>query len=455
MLGIGGAGLSGAARLLLARGLRVSGQDREASPFTETLGGLGVDVTLGVTELPATATAVVRSAAISADHPVLVRAQERGLPVLKYSELMGRLAPADRTLAVAGTHGKTSTSWMLHHALSELTGESGALVGGIERSLGVNAVPPGEDGWFCVEACEYDRSFHQLSPTGAIVTNLEADHLDYYQTTENLERAFALFVDRMDRDGLLVVGRDVPDLIESSAPCEVWRLGRELQVDLLGERQGHFGFRLRGPGWATPPVAMGVPGAFNVGNAAVALGLAVGRAARGTDPHEAAHRAAEGIARYRGAARRFELWGEAAGAAVVHDYAHHPTEVSVTLEAARRAFPGRVLHVLFQPHQHSRTARFLPDFVESLRSADRVVVADVYGARAHIDGVAAGADELAARLRRAGVDARTGGGPFESSAVLAEAVREPAAVLVLGAGDIDGIRDDLLDRLALRRSSTR
>lgn len=460
LVGVGGAGLSGAARLLLARGHRLTGQDREPSPFTEGLEALGLSLSLGseaADALPEGTQGLVRSAAVPDRDPQVAAALEAGLPVWKYAELLPLLSPPGRSLGVAGTHGKTTTSWLLYHALRGMPGpQPGALVGGLERDLKANAVAAEAGGWFSVEACEYDRSFLRLSPAGGIVTNLEADHLDYYRDMESLEGAFARFADRVHPDGLLVVGPEVSDRVEVSAGCEVWRLGRDLHVDLLGERRGYFEFRLRGPGWATPPVTLGVPGAFNVENASLAVGLAVGLAARGrgTSPSDLAGDAVRFLADYRGAARRFEQWGEVSGVPVIHDYAHHPTEVAATLEATRRVHPGSQLHVLFQPHQHSRTARFMGEFVESLRGADRVVIADVYGARNHIDEVSAGANELTVRLRRAGVDAVAGGDRLRSSMALAESVSasEHPLCLVLGAGDIDGIRDDLLNRLALRSS---
>jgi UDP-N-acetylmuramate--alanine ligase len=182
-----------------------------------------------------------------------------------------------------------------------------------------------------------------------------------------------------------------------------------------------------------------------------------GLAARGAGlaPEHAAIAAARTLQRYKGAERRFEPWGSVEGVELIHDYAHHPTEVRVTLEAARRTLPGKPLHVLFQPHQHSRTARFLDDFVESLRAADRVVVADVYGARAHIDKHAAGAPELVARLNRAGVEAVEGGDPLSSVRKLCERLPAGGAALILGAGDIDLVKHDLHDELALRGRAQR
>jgi len=467
LLGAGGAGVSGAAQLLHARGHVLSCHDRTDSRFVRALRSLGIDVQLRESRaelLPQDVELVARSAAIGNDDPQVREALRRGLPVLKYSELLGRITPARRTLAVAGTHGKTTSSWMVHYALRGLCEAAGrgapvpgALVGGVCRTQGSNAVVPGRGGWFAVEACEYDRSFLQLAPEGAVITNVEADHLDYYGTLEAIEEAFARFADRLHADGLLVVGSKVPERISAAAPCPVWRLGQEFKVELLGEQHGYFRFRLVGPGWATPPLQLAVPGDFNVENAACALALTIGLVGRvwRLDPAEAAACAARAVSRYKGSERRFEPWGTVGGVELVHDYAHHPTEVAKTLEAARRALPGKPIHVLFQPHQHSRTARFLDEFVESLRGSQRVVVADVYGARAHIDRFAAGAPELVTRLRRAGVDAELGGDPKSSMKKLAAGLISGEAALILGAGDIDLAKDELIEELALRSAPQR
>ena len=285
------------------------------------------------------------------------------------------------------------------------------------------------------------------------MTNVEPDHLDYYGTFAAIQEAFARFADRVDADGLVVLGREVPPAVEHAVRGTVWRLGRELRAELLAETRGAFAMRLLGPGWATPRFQLAIPGHFSVENAALAVALAVGISARrtGLAPRELAAAAARGIERFQGVARRFEPWGEIGGAHVVHDYAHHPTEVRVTLEAARRAYPRMPLHVLFQPHQHSRTARFLEDFAEALRQAEHVTVADVYGARAHVDGDRrAGAAELVLALKRRGVAAVEGGTPAEAVRVFARAVPAPAAAFVLGAGDIDRHKDALLAELALR-----
>lgn len=446
LVGVGGIGMSGLARILAARGDELSGSDRQ--PCALAFAKVGHDAA----NVPAGTELLVRSAAVRDDNPEVQEARARNVPVLKYAEMLGRLTREKETIAVAGCHGKTTTTSMISYVLSRAGFAPSFVCGGVITQLGTNAAP-GTGKHLVVEACEYDRSFLALAPRGAIVTNVEADHLDYYGTFEALESAFAHFADRVHPDGLLVLGKDVPRLIEGSARCEVWRLGREVKVRLLAERTGYFALSLSTPRFALEQVVLGVPGQFNVDNAACALALTVGlwSKAAGIEGSRPAQLAAGGLERYRGARRRFEPWGELEGVRVVHDYAHHPTEVRVTLETARRVYPGVPLAVLFQPHQHSRTARFLEEFAEALRFADAVVVADVYGARAHIDGAnLAGARELVEALQARGVDAREGGACGAAAALFARALPRPCAALVLGAGDVVEVKHALLQELALR-----
>ena len=466
LVGVGGAGLSGSARLLAQRGHQVSGFDRANSAFLGGLRALGIDLQIGDegrAALDPDVGLLVRSAAVPNEDPDCAEALRRGIPVWKYSRLLRALTPRGRTLAVAGTHGKTSVSWLLAYALRGIDHAMGAkaprrgfLIGGSCQKLGVNSALPEPGGWFALEACEYDRSFHQFDSTGAIITNVEADHLDYYGTLDAIEIAFARFVGHVDRDGLLVVGSKVPERVYSEFRSVVWKVGREIRTRLISEDCGRFTIQVHGPGWSTPAFQLDVAGDFQIENAALAIALAVGRAAREwkLDLSVAAAAAARSVERFSGAVRRFEHWGSVGDIEVVHDYAHHPTEVRVTLEAARRVFPGRPLHILFQPHQHSRTARFLDDFVQSFEGVEHVVVSDVYGARKHIDGMGAGSVELAARLGRAGTQAVAGGDLAHSLAATIEHLPDRAALLVLGAGDVDTLRDDLFRDLALRFPQT-
>ncbi|QDU84319.1 UDP-N-acetylmuramate--L-alanine ligase MurC [Planctomycetes bacterium Pla163] len=450
LLGLGGAGVSGAARLLVGRGHHVSGHDRVRSPFVDGLEGLGVDVRLGpstAAALPAGAQAVVRSAAVGDDDPQVRAARERGIPVLKYAAILPRLARPERTLAVCGTHGKTSTTWLLLNALegaSEPDGPlPGALVGGTDMVRGVNALLPDARGWFAVEACEYDRSFLALEPFGSIVTNVEADHLDCYGDLAGVVKGFARFARQVDPDGLMVVGPDVPAAVEHAARCAVWRVGRELEVRVDTTHVHGARICVRGPGFVLQDVQLAVHGRALGLDAALAAALALGvlpidrRAA-------AAERVARSLGSYRGAARRFEHWGHYDGRDLVHDYAHHPTELDATFEAARSAFPGRPIEVLFQPHQHSRTAHLFDAFVDALATCERVVLTDVYGARTHVDGEHfAGSQDLAQALVGRGVAAEYEPELAASARRFAAGLAPRAVALVLGAGDVENVRDDL------------
>ena len=463
-LGAGGAGVSGAARVLFEHGHALSGHDRAQSEHVCLLRTLGVDVQVSAqaaAQLPVDVELVVRSAAISPEDPQLREAEARGISVLKYAELLGRITPAGRTLAVAGTHGKTTTSWLTYHASLGIAAAldlplPGAIIGGICGKLGTNALAEEPSGVFVVEACEYDRSFLKLVPQCAAITNVEDDHLDYFGTSEEVHKAFSQFAHKMPLDGLLVLGEKVPRGVEMSARCPSWRYGRDIFADLLGERQGRFSMRLRGPGFVIQELQLGVPGQFNVENAALALGLAIGSCARlwSVDIARVALAAAHGLEQFSGAKRRFESWGSVGLTELVHDYAHHPTEVRVTLEAARRVFPGRPLHVLFQPHQHSRTSRFLNEFVESLRFADTVVIADVYGARTHIDGThSATAGDMASGLALRDIKALAPGDKSTSALAFANGLPDNSVGLILGAGDIEDVKHELLAHLAVRRTA--
>lgn len=467
-LGLGGAGVSGAARLLAARGLRLSGHDPRPSPLLAGLEAQGIAVEIGPSRpesLPADAQLVVRSAAVPDHDAQVAAARERQVPVLKYAQILRHLAAPGRTLAVAGTHGKTSSAWLLYHTLAALHAGSGCLVGGRCRRLDTNAVAPGPEGWFALEACEFDRSFLELEPRAALITNVEAEHLDCFGDFAGVVRAFEQFASRLDPQGLLVLGREVPESVERAARCPVWRLGRELELVPLGQERGRYRFDLTGPGFRLNAVRLDVIGRFQMENAALALALALGATraagASGQNPERELERARTGIAQYPGAARRLEPWGRYGEIELLHDYAHHPTELRVTLEALREAFPDRPLCVLFQPHQSGRTARFLDDFAAALRLADRCVVSDVYGARAHSDsghgerGPAELARALVEAARSLGADARYGGPPRAAAELFAHALPQTAAAVVFGAGDIEEVKHDLDRELALRPSVAR
>jgi len=420
-VGIAGAGMSGLALVAHGLGARVTGSDRATdSPTLDRLRAAGIEPVAGhaAEHVPADAEVVV-SSAIALENPERAIARERGQVELHRAELLAELTRARPTIAISGTHGKTTTSSMVVHALRGAGMDPAYLVGGEVRSTGSNA-GWGTGGWLVVEADESDRSLLRLSPTIAVLTNAELDHHAAYASRRDVEAVFREFLALADQ----VVVWDRPELVALAGDRPVARYDvpdPELSPD--GSR-----FVLDGVG-----VELAVPGAHNALNAAAALTAC--RLA-GADPAQAA----AALADFAGAGRRFERLGTTAtGAAVVDDYAHHPTEVHATLAAARTLGPRRVVAV-FQPHLYSRTARHARDFGAALATADVVVVLDVYGAREDpqdFPGV------TGLQIAEAAADAADGRPvawlpAFDAAAAhLRSELREGDLCLTLGAGDVD------------------
>jgi UDP-N-acetylmuramate--alanine ligase len=408
-VGIGGAGMSGIARILLARGVPVSGSDRRDTPTLLALRALGARVDVG--HDPAhlgDADTVVVSTAIRADNPELAAARERGLRVLPRAVALAAVMAGRRSIAVAGTHGKTSTTSMLTVAVQACGVDPSFAVGGDLNESGSNA-HAGEGDIFVAEADESDRSFLLLAPFGAIVTNVEADHLDNYGDLAAVEAAFDRFLGTVDEKGFVVVCADDPGA------------ARLRGVDTLGR------------------VRIQVPGEHMALNSAAALlaGLELGLPAP---------ELIEGLGRFGGVHRRFELKGIVDGVRVYDDYAHHPTEVTAQLKAARAVVGGGRLVVAFQPHLYSRTLEFAEGFGAALGLADEVVVMDVYGARE--DPVPGVTGALVADV----VPLPPGRVLFEPSwsaaaPALAERARPGDLVLTMGAGDVSMVGPEVLEAL--------
>jgi len=392
--------------------------------------------------------AVVVTAAVGQDHPELKRARELGIPVIRRADALGQAVAGGMLVAVAGTHGKTTTTVMVTEALTAAGRNPTGLVGGRVAGWGGNARVGGTD-LYVVEADEFDRAFLSLVPTVAVVANVEADHLECYGTIAALEDAFAQFAGGARR---VIAGGDDAGAQRVAARLggKVWRVGVGADADV---RIGQTEFAPTGsratvtlPGGREVALALRVPGMHNVRNAAAALAVVH---ELGAD-EDAALRA---LAEFTGVARRFERVGEAAGVTVMDDYAHHPTEVGATLAAARQAFPGRRLVAVFQPHLYSRTAMHGDALGRALAAADLVVVAPIYGAREQpLPGVTsdlvargaigAGAATVAVR-ERAGL-----------AAAVADRLRAGDVVFTLGAGDVTRIGPELVTRLARPRSGT-
>jgi len=448
-IGIGGAGMSGIARILLARGVRVSGSDRRDSPTLLALRALGARVEVG--HDPAhlgSADTVVVSTAIRDGNPELVAARERGLTVLPRAVALASVMAGRRSIAVAGTHGKTSTTSMLTVAVQACGADPSFAIGGDLNESGSNA-HAGEGDIFLAEADESDRSFLLLSPFGAIVTNVEADHLDNYGDLAAVEAAFDRFLGTVSPAGFVVVCADDPGAARlRSVPTDARVLGygtgpdADLVLAGLDVAQEGTSYTAILRGQELGRVRIQVPGAHMARNSAAALlaGLELGLPAEGL---------IDGLARFGGVHRRFELKGTVAGVRVYDDYAHHPTEVAAQLRAARAVAGTGRLVVAFQPHLYSRTREFAAGFGEALGLADEVVVMEIYGAREDpVPGITGAMVADAVPLAAEQVLFE----PSWSAAApaLAARARPGDLVLTMGAGDVSMVGPEVLEALRVR-----
>ncbi|MBI4569426.1 MAG: UDP-N-acetylmuramate--L-alanine ligase [Planctomycetes bacterium] len=377
--------MAGLARVLLQQGWRVSGSDLSPNAASERLiDELGAEI--AYLHRPENVTpeveVLVRTAAVGDGHPEVAAARAQGVPVLTYAEMIGRLMGARRGVAVAGTHGKSTTTAMVVSIMEAAGLAPSFIVGANLLDFDHQSARAASGDFFVAEACEYNRSFHRLSPEAAIITNVEPDHLDCYGTPAAYQEAFDEFARRMPAEGLLLVNSDDPGAREAAraARCRVFGAtvadapdAHYAATDLMA-REGRWSFQVRRAGERLGEVCLRVPGRHNVSNAVLAAGLALSLGA----PAEAVCRA---LTAFRGAARRLEVIGEARGATVVDDYAHHPTKVRASLAAVRGMWPERRVVCVYQPHQHSRTRLLLADFGPAFEDADEVVVTDIYAAR--------------------------------------------------------------------------
>jgi UDP-N-acetylmuramate--alanine ligase len=446
LIGVGGAGMSGLARLLLARGHAVTGSDRQSSAALAALRALGADVWAGHDAARlGTPDLVAVSTAIRADNPELAEARRRGLPVLRRARLLALLMEGRIGLAVSGTHGKTTTTAMATVILQEAGFDPSWAVGGDLKATGVNA-GSGTGPHFVAEADESDGSFLELAPTVAVVTNVEADHLDYWGDLDAVMDGFRRFLGRLPADGTAVLCADDPGAgaLAPAAPCEVVTYGLGAAADLHAEGLVTTGdgaaFEVVAGGERLGPVRLTVPGRHVAQNA---LGAIAATRALGA-PFAAAQAA---LARFSGAARRFHHRATVAGVTVVDDYAHHPTEVAASLATARLGGWARVVAV-FQPHLYSRTRLFAAEFGRALAAADVVLVTDVYAAREDPQpGVDGGLVVAAARAARPGLDCAYVPDRRDLAKHVAATVRPGDLVLTLGAGDITTLADELVELL--------
>ena len=434
LIGVGGAGMSALAHILLERGHTVSGSDLRGGRVCAELEAMGARVRIGHDAAHVDGADVVAvSTAVPADNPEVARARELGLPVLRRAELLAALMAGRRAILVAGTHGKTTTTSMLTVCLQAAGLDPSFAIGGALNDSGTSA-HHGSGAVFVAEADESDRSFLVYRPDLAIVTNVELDHHESYSSVEETIDVFADFLDRRAPGAPVIVCADDAgsrELAERAAgPVIRYGLdeGADVRlVDVAAEQSGST-FWLERDGERLGPFRLRVPGLHNVRNATAVVAAALWA---GAEPDAVA----AALATFGGAQRRFQRLGDAAGVTVVDDYAHHPTEIAATLDAARQAYPGARVVAAFQPHRYSRTAALATELGAALAGADVVVVAEVYGAgEAPVPGVDAAL--VADAARAAGAEVHEAGAAGDVPGALAALARQGDVVLTLGAGDI-------------------
>ena len=447
-VGVGGIGMSGIAEVLLNMGYQVSGSDLKESEVTRRLVSLGARVEYGHrAENLLDADVVVTSSAVKKDNPEVVAARARKVPVIARAEMLAELMRLKYAVAIAGSHGKTTTTSMVATVLNAAGLDPTSVVGGKVNVLGSNA-KLGKSDLMVVEADESDGSFLHLHPAIAVVTNIDPEHMDHYGTLENLKTAFADFCNRVPFYGLNVLCLDSPN-VQALLPAlekRVVTYGSSHSADYRIEGVRLEGYQTRFTAFRRElplgEFTVRMVGAHNAMNA-----LAVIAVAEELDvPHDTVRQA---LANFEGVQRRFTVKGEAAGITVVDDYGHHPTEVRATLEGARRAF-GRRLVVAFQPHRYTRTHDLLPDFVSAFNDADLLFLTNIYAAGEEpIEGITGA--RLADAVRAHGhrdvtyVDRRA-----DLPAALLPRLQDGDLVLTLGAGDITQVGPELLALLQAR-----
>lgn len=445
-VGIGGSGMSGIARVLIQKGYKVTGSDLKITPITAALEGMGAKVYEGHKQenLPEDTGQVVISTAIPPDNPEVLEARRRGIPIVHRGDMLAKLMEGSKGITVAGAHGKTTITSMISLCLEEAGFDPTMVIGGELRNIGANA-KLGQGEFFVAEADESDGSFLKLEPYIAVVSNIEDDHLDYYETVENIARAFRQYIQNVRSDGFSVLCVDDPLLREIAAaggqkiitygfnPAARYRIGETFAKGFSTVGEVFEGEKKLGL------LELKVPGHHNMVNALAAIAVCC---ELGID----FQKAAAALSSFMGAARRFQLLGSARGIDVIDDYAHHPTEIMATLKGARQGNPPRIVAV-FQPHRYTRTKRLHAEFAKAFADADLVIVNDIYSAgEAPIAGVNASSlvEEIKSCSNSSTIHIPDRGHTVE---FLLNNVRSGDMVLVLGAGDVWRVGTDLLEAL--------
>ena len=457
-VGIGGIGMSGIAEVLLNLGYKISGSDLKSSPVTQRLAGLGATVFEGHSSENVTgAEVVVVSSAITPDNPEVTEARNLHIPVIRRAEMLAELMRLKYGVAIAGMHGKTTTTSMVAAVLAAGGLDPTVVVGGRVDAMGSNA-RLGRSQYLVAEADESDRSFLKLSPILAVVTNIDREHMDCYRDMRDVKRTFLDFMSRVPFYGTVVLCNDDPVLrrlmpqVQRRVMTYGTRRGSDFQIKLAicelnaGEHHPLSRFQVNYRGKGLGEFTLRIPGTHNLLNATAAIAVGIG-----LDVSLEHIRTA--LDNFRGVDRRFQLRGTTAGVSVIDDYGHHPTEIRATLAAARQCGYRRI-HVIFQPHRYSRTQSLLDEFAKSFQDADSIFVLEIYGASEKpIEGITG--ESLARRIQElGGQEARY----VESFAEAAEAVStladEGDMILTLGAGSVFQLGPMILEKLQARQPAT-
>ena len=445
-IGIGGISMSGLAEILLGAGFSISGSDMKPSALTNQLESKGAKVFYGqcAENISAEYNCVVYTAAIHADNPEFARCVELNLPMLTRAELLGQIMKNYQTsIAVSGTHGKTTTTSMFSSVLLAADADPTISVGGILEAIGGN-IRVGKSETFITEACEYTNSFLSFYPTMSIILNIEEDHMDFFKDLDDIMNSFRLFAKRLPKDGVLIINKEIKDYekVTEGLECKVITYGMDSSCtyhaeNIIFNAQGYGEFDVMHHSTNMGHIVLNVPGQHNVSNA-----LAVIAAARKLGISMEQIQA--GLLGFSGANRRFQRKGEYNGVTIIDDYAHHPTEIRTTLEAAKN-YPNREVWCIFQPHTYTRTKAFFHEFAESLSLADHVILADIYAAR-ETDTLGMSSALLCEEIKKLGADCHY----FPTFAEIEDFVKSHCIhgdlLITMGAGDVVNIGENILNK---------
>lgn len=443
-IGIGGISMSGLAEILASRGHQVSGTDVKETAVTKHLQSLGIHINFGhrAENITDDITLVVYTAAIHDDNPELRAAHEKGIRIMDRAHLLGQIMDEYHdSVAVSGTHGKTTTTSMVSEILLAAEKDPTITVGGILPTIGSN-LRIGNSPYFVAEACEYFDSFLQFNPFIAIILNVESDHLDYFKTLENIRRSFHAFAQRVPDKGLLAISEKIDHVEELTdgltSHVETFGLSEKANwraENIVHEADGRNSFDVYHNGAFFTTIHLHIPGEHNITNALAAIAAS---AFLGAAPEDCV----KGLHHYTGTERRFQLKGKKDGITVIDDYAHHPTEIKAALAAAQNV-QHNTTWCVFQPHTFSRTRFLFDEFGEAFGDADEIIIADIFAARETDDGTVSAA-QLADRIAQTGKSARYVGDFAAIEAYLREHCKSGDLLMTVGAGDVYKIGENFL-----------